>query len=71
MNTVDHVCVADHCIACCPNAQGYSQGYADAKSFYSMSNHLEHVERHAVLVAVILLVTLAVLWKVHKDHAND
>ena len=57
-NRVDHTCVAEHCVACCPTAQGYSSGFADAKSFYHTENQMRLMD---VPFTVTTLVTTAIL----------
>lgn len=73
--SVDHVCVADHCVSCCPTAQGYSAGFADAKSFYSTENAMRMLDGnpllYVVLVALIILAWQAVtIHKLRNTHVN-
>jgi len=75
--TVDHECIADHCVACCPTAQGYSAGFADAKSFYNTEHAMRLLDGPSLSFLVILLlsmmVTVLVLHarKLHRDNATD
>lgn len=56
---VDHVCVAEHCVSCCPTAQGYSAGFSDAKSFYSTENAMRLLDGNPMFY--LLLAALIVL----------
>lgn len=70
-NAVDHVCVADHCIACCPTARGYSDGYEAAKLFYSTKSVDD--KTRVVMIALILIVAVTVLTFiiVHKVRSGN
>lgn len=65
---VDHVCVAEHCVSCCPTAQGYSAGFTDAKSFYATENAMRMLDGNPVfylLVAALIVLGYQALT-IHK-----
>lgn len=65
-NTVDHVCVAEHCVACCPTAQGYSAGFADAKAWYSSEHGMRMLDGPPFEVLIILALLIACAMLVYK-----
>jgi len=73
---VDHVCVAEHCVACCPTAQGYSAGFSDAKTWYSSERGMRLLDGPPIeaLLILALLITCAVLvYKIRgmqRDNAT-
>lgn len=68
-NAVDHTCVADHCVACCPTAQGYSAGFADAKSFYGSEARMRLLDGPSIeliIIAVLLVFVAGLVIKVRR-----
>lgn len=73
MDTNTHECVATHCVACCPTAKGYSEGYGDAKALYgtlSMDDKAR-VMAVAMLIAVIAICILFVLVREARRERNS
>lgn len=74
---VDHVCVADHCVACCPTAQGYSAGFNDAKSWYSSERGMRLLDGPPIELLIILTLLIACAMLVYKirgmrrEHTTD
>lgn len=58
---IPHQCVADHCVACCPVARSYSEGYEQARSFYLDFTPVDHGDSGRVLFTLALLFAVVVL----------
>lgn len=57
---VEHECVADHCVACCPVARSYSEGFEAGKTIYSspVPGPLSGVDPLWVICLVLIIATM-------------
>lgn len=72
---VDHECVADHCIACCPVARSYSDGFESAKMIYGQPlpafPRLEPVWVITVCAVVMTIIVLRLYRRrIQEDVVN-
>lgn len=37
---IDHECVAEHCVICCPHAQGYTEGFESGAQYATSMQRL-------------------------------
>lgn len=73
-NAVDHTCVADHCVACCPTAQGYSSGFNDARAWFGNEHRMRLLDGPRIellIIALLIIVSVVLLIKVRSlSHAH-
>lgn len=71
--SLDHECASIHCVACCPRAQGYDDGFEFARKMYG--TNLRFGPEPWVLITIALIVVMAVvitlqLRRKHDDRAS-
>lgn len=72
MPTDTHECIATHCVACCPTARGYSEGYSDAKSLYNLLSFDDKSSRAIgfLLIAVVGIAIGLIISEVKHERAK-
>lgn len=69
---VDHECVADHCLVCCPRAQGWNDGYESARQIYKTESRMRLLDADAImgpLVVFVIILTIALV--AHKQRISS
>jgi hypothetical protein len=68
-DTLNHECVADHCVACCPVARSYSDGFEQAKDIFSQPLPRLHLDP-VLLVAICGVVMMLLYIRTERRRAN-
>lgn len=67
--SLDHECASIHCVACCPRAQGYDDGFEFARKMYGTRVTFTPPTWVYLVLAIVIVATVAVILQVRKHDS--